>query len=104
MNNSRLDAGSINEIKPGKTKRVDAANGKRILVCNVDGEFYAVDDRCTHEDSSLYLGCLKGERIHCSLHGGEFSVKTGAALAEPAEIALQTYPVRIEDGRILISC
>ncbi|MDD5391470.1 MAG: non-heme iron oxygenase ferredoxin subunit [Thiothrix sp.] len=103
MNNSRLDAGSINEIKPGKTKRVEAGNGKRILVCNVGGEFFAVDDRCTHEDSSLYLGCLKGDRIHCSLHGGEFSVKTGEALAEPAEVALQTYQVSIEDGRIFIT-
>lgn len=103
MNNSQFDAGSINEIKPGKTKRLDIANGKRILVCNVDGEFYAVDDRCTHEDSSLYLGCLKGERIHCSLHGGEFSVKTGEALAEPAEISLQTYPVQVSAGRILIT-
>jgi 3-phenylpropionate/trans-cinnamate dioxygenase ferredoxin subunit len=103
MNNSRLDAGSINEIKPGKTKRVEAGNGKRILVCNVGGEFYAVDDRCTHEDSSLYLGCLKGDKIHCSLHGGEFSVKTGEALAEPAEIALQTYPVSLIDGRIVIT-
>jgi 3-phenylpropionate/trans-cinnamate dioxygenase ferredoxin subunit len=103
MNNSRLDAGSINEIKPGKTKRVEAGNGKRILVCNVGGEFYAVDDRCTHEDSSLYLGCLKGDRIHCSLHGGEFSVKTGEALAEPAEIALQTYVVSLVDERITVT-
>lgn len=70
MNNSRLDAGSINEFKPGKTKRVEVGNGKGILVCNV---------------------------------GGEFSVKTGEALAEPAEVALQTYPVNIEDGRIFIT-
>jgi 3-phenylpropionate/trans-cinnamate dioxygenase ferredoxin subunit len=103
MNNSRLDAGSINEIKPGKTKRVEAGNGKRILLCNVGGEFYAVDDRCTHEDSSLYLGCLKGDRIHCSLHGGEFNVRSGEATAEPAEIALQTYPVSLENGRLFIT-
>ncbi|MBJ6611098.1 MAG: non-heme iron oxygenase ferredoxin subunit [Candidatus Thiothrix moscowensis] len=103
MNNSRLDAGSINEIKPGKTKRVEAGNGKRILVCNVNGEFYAVDDRCTHGDSSLYLGCLKGDRVHCSLHGGEFNVKTGEPVAEPADVPLQTYPVSLVDGRILIT-
>jgi nitrite reductase/ring-hydroxylating ferredoxin subunit len=103
MNNSRLDAGSINEIKPGKMKRVDAGNGKRILICHVDGEFYAVDDMCTHEDSSLYLGCLHGDRVHCSLHGAEFSVKTGAPMAEPAEIPLKTYPVSIEDGRIWVT-
>lgn len=98
-----IDAGSIDDIKPGNMKRVDAPNGKRILVCHVDDGFYAVDDMCTHEDASLYLGCLKGERIHCSLHGGEFSVKTGEAVEEPAEIPLQTYPVSIENGRIMIT-
>lgn len=103
MNNSQIDAGSINEIKSGKTKRIELGNGKRLLVCNVAGEFYALDDRCSHGDSSLYLGCLKGERVHCSLHGGEFNVKTGAACAEPAEIPLQTYPVTIENGKIIIT-
>lgn len=83
-------------------KRVEAGNGKRILICNVAGEFYAVDDMCTHEDASLYLGCLHGERVHCSLHGGEFNVKTGAAVTEPAEIPLQTYPVSLENGRIMV--
>ncbi len=100
-----IDAGSINEIQPGKMKRVEAVNtgnGKRILVCNVDGKFYAVDDRCTHEDASLYLGCLKGERVQCSLHGGMFNVKTGEAVVEPAEFPLHTYPVHIENGRILL--
>ncbi|EIJ35641.1 non-heme iron oxygenase ferredoxin subunit [Thiothrix nivea] len=102
MNDSQLDAGSINEIKPGKMKRVDADNGKRILICHLEDGFYAVDDMCTHEDASLYLGCLHGDRVHCSLHGGEFNVKTGEAMVEPAEIPLQTYPVSIEDGRILV--
>ncbi|MEZ5451808.1 MAG: non-heme iron oxygenase ferredoxin subunit [Thiothrix sp.] len=102
MNDSQLDAGSINEIKPGKMKRVDAGNGKRILICHLEDGFYAVDDMCTHEDASLYLGCLHGDRVHCSLHGGEFNVKTGEAVVEPAEIPLQTYPVSIEDGRILV--
>ena len=97
-----IDAGSINEIQPGKMKRVDGNNGKRILVCNVDGEFYAVDDMCTHEDASLYLGCLKGEQVQCSLHGGRFNVKTGEAVVEPAEIALQTYALQIREGRILV--
>lgn len=103
MTDSKLDAGSTDAIKPGKMKRVDAGNGKRILVCHVEDGFYAVDDMCTHEDASLYLGCLKGDRVHCSLHGGEFNVKTGEPMAEPADIPLQTYPVSIENGRILIT-
>lgn len=97
-----IDAGSINEIKPGKMKRIDAGDGKRILVCNVDGEFFAVDDMCTHEDASLYLGCLKGDQVQCSLHGGMFNVRTGEATVDPAEIALQTYPVQIDNDTLLI--
>ncbi len=96
-----LSAGKIEEIRPGKTRRVKADTGW-ILLCNVAGELYAVDDLCTHEDASLYLGCLKGHRIQCSLHGGQFDVRTGQPVAEPAEQPLRTYPVRIQDGEILI--
>lgn len=97
-----IDAGSINEIPLGKTKRVELGQGQRVLICNVNGELFAVDDRCTHEDSSLYLGCLKGEIIHCSLHGGQFNVKTGAAVAEPAEGKLKTYRLTLKDQRIYL--
>ena len=96
-----IEAGNTHEIKLGKMKRVEA-NDKAILVCNVDGEFYAVDDMCTHEDSSLYLGCMKGELVQCSLHGARFNVKTGEPMEEPAEIPLQTYEVKIEGERILV--
>lgn len=97
-----IDAGSITEIPIGKMKRIETTNGKRLLVCHVEGAFYAIDDQCTHEDASLYLGCLKGEEVHCSLHGGRFNVRTGTPTHEPAEIALQTYPIVIAGGRIKI--
>ncbi len=82
-------------------KRITAA-GKTLLVCNVDGAFYTVDDICTHEDASLYLGCLKGNEVECSLHGGRFNVITGAATAEPAETSLTTYKTIIQDKQVLI--
>lgn len=97
-----IDVASIKEIPIGKTKRIRLANGQAVLLCNVAGAIFAVDDQCTHEDASLYLGCLKGEEIHCSLHGGRFNVKTGAPTHEPAEIALKTYKVTIAQERILL--
>ncbi|WP_020558106.1 non-heme iron oxygenase ferredoxin subunit [Thiofilum flexile] len=97
-----LDGGLVTDIPLGKTKRLKHDKGA-VLLCNVNGTFFAVSDRCTHEDASLYLGCLKGERVHCSLHGGEFCVKTGAPLTEPVEVALQTYVVTVEAGRIRVS-
>jgi nitrite reductase/ring-hydroxylating ferredoxin subunit len=96
-----LDGGLTTDIPVGKTKRIKHDKGA-VLLCNVNGTFYAVDDRCTHEDVSLYLGCVKGERVHCSLHGGEFCVKTGAPLKEPAEVGLKTYEVRVEKVNIHI--
>ena len=71
-----------------------------ILLANVDGELYAVDDMCTHEDSSLSLGCLKGELVSCTLHGSRFNVRTGEPMEEPATQALRRYPVRVHNDRI----
>ena len=101
MSKTFIEAGNTNEIKLGKMKRVEVGD-KAILVCNVEGEFYAVDDMCTHEDSSLYLGCMKGDLVQCSLHGARFSVKTGEPMEEPAEIPLQTYETKIDGERILV--
>jgi len=101
MSKTRIEAGNIQEIKQGNMKRI-ATDNQAILVCNVGGEFYAIDDLCTHEDFSLSYGCLKGDHIQCSLHGAHFNVKTGKPMLEPAEIALKTYPVVIEAERIFV--
>ena len=91
----------IDDLRPGRMKRIDLP-GRRILLANVDGRFYATDDTCTHEEASLSSGSLRGEFVKCPLHGSRFSVCTGEALEEPAQERLQTYPVRIEQRDILI--
>jgi len=96
-----FEAGKAGELQPGTMKRIDV-RGRRILLANVDGRICAVDDTCTHEEASLSTGVLKGELVKCPLHGSRFNVCTGKALEEPAEENLRTYPVRLEDGRILI--
>ena len=85
----------------GSTKKIATAVGD-ILLANVDGKLYAVDDMCTHEDSSLSLGCLKGELVSCTLHGSRFNVRTGKPMEEPATQPLQRYPVRTRNDRIEI--
>jgi nitrite reductase/ring-hydroxylating ferredoxin subunit len=89
------------ELPPGKMKRLDL-NGRRILLANVDGSYYAADDTCTHEEASLSRGFLKGAWVKCPLHGSRFNVCTGEVLEEPAEDNLRTYPVRLEGDRILV--
>jgi nitrite reductase/ring-hydroxylating ferredoxin subunit len=102
MTKTTIEAAKLDEIKPGKMKRVAVSENRHILLCNVEGEYYAVDDLCTHEDMSLYLGCMKGDLIQCSLHGGKFNVKTGEPAEEPAEVPLKTYTVSIEEHCIYV--
>jgi 3-phenylpropionate/trans-cinnamate dioxygenase ferredoxin subunit len=90
------------ELMPGKMKRVDL-DGRRILLANVEGSYYAADDTCTHEDASLSTGFLKGEIVKCPLHGSRFNLCTGEVLDDPAEQNLRTYPVRLDGDDILIS-
>jgi nitrite reductase/ring-hydroxylating ferredoxin subunit len=97
-----VDVAPTNALPAGTTKKFTIENND-ILLANVDGKIYAVDDMCTHEDSSLSLGCLKGELVYCTLHGSRFSVRTGEPMEEPATVALQRYQVRIQNNRIEIS-
>ena len=96
-----IDAAHTDDLTPGNTLKVSTEIGD-LFLANVEGEIYAVDDMCTHEDSSLSLGCLKGELVYCTLHGSRFSVRTGQPKEEPATDALQRYPVRIVNNRIQI--
>lgn len=88
------------EIPPGKMKRVQSG-GRTLVVANVGSRYCVADDACTHEEASLAGGALKGEIVRCPLHGARFNLCTGAALEEPAEADLRTYPARLEGGAIL---
>lgn len=96
-----LEACAADELPPGRMRRVDL-RGRRILLANVEGSVFAVDDTCTHEEASLSTGVLRGELVKCPLHNSRFNVRTGEALEEPAEENLRTYPVRLEGGRVLV--
>jgi 3-phenylpropionate/trans-cinnamate dioxygenase ferredoxin subunit len=89
------------EIPPGATKRV-VVDGVGVLLCNVDGTLYAVEDVCTHDGGPLDEGVLDGSRIMCPRHGALFDVTSGAALTLPAVVPLPTYPVRIEGDAIYV--
>ncbi len=71
------------ELKPGQMKRIRVGE-KRLLLARTEACHFAVDEMCSHEDYSLYLGCLEGNKIKCSLHGSYFDLRTGTALDEPA--------------------
>ena len=89
------------DIPPGAIKRVEA-DGVEVLLCNVEGEIFAVEDVCTHDGGPLDQGELDGCRIMCPRHGALFDVRTGAALTLPAIVPLPTYAVRIEGEDVFV--
>ncbi|MDP3744136.1 MAG: non-heme iron oxygenase ferredoxin subunit [Methylotenera sp.] len=92
-----IDVAAVEDFMPG-TCRVVTTDETPILVFNLDGRYYAVENRCTHEETELSNGVLEGEEIICPLHGARFSVVTGAALTPPAYENLRTFPTRVTNG------
>lgn len=93
---------AADELKPGEMKRLELA-GKRLLLCNAEGEHFCVDEMCSHEDYSLYFGCIKGKSIKCSLHGSYFNLASGAPENDPADCPIRTYPVQVADGQVWVA-
>lgn len=71
-------------------------------VFNVDGELLAIEDVCTHDGAELTGGPVVGDQVICPRHGARFCLRTGRALSPPAYEPVQTYPVRVNAGRIEI--
>ena len=83
------------EIEPG-TGRLVEVGGKRIAVFNVDGNFHAMDETCTHRGGPLSEGMLIGKEVTCPWHGAVFDVTTGEVLSPPAPRGVATYLVRVQ--------
>ena len=92
---------SCEELKPGKFKSLDI-EGYKILLSNIDGEYFAIEDRCSHEDSPLSLGCLKGDLISCTLHGSRFCVRNGQPMEEPAIDPVKTFSLVTKQNEVYI--
>ena len=89
------------DIPPATTKRV-VVDGVEVLLCNVDGDLYAVADVCTHDGGPLDQGELQGCQIMCPRHGALFDVTSGRALTLPAVMPLETYTVRVEGDDVFV--
>ena len=86
------------DLPPGEAVRVEA--DEPIAVFNVDGELYAIDDTCTHQDASLADGYLEGCAVECPLHASTFDLRTGRPSGPPARRAVRTHAVHVLDGTI----
>ena len=87
-------------LPPGESTRVEAE--EPIAVFNVDGDFYAIDDTCTHQDASLADGWLEGCAVECPLHASCFDVRTGEVSGPPAKTPVNTHRVLVADGMVYV--
>lgn len=72
--------------------------GREIVLCEVDGEIYALDGICTHEDLPLDGGEVEDGIVECPWHGARYEACTGRVRALPATRPLQAYPVRVDEA------
>ena len=89
------------ELRPGKWRVADV-DGTQIVVFNLDGEYFAIEDVCTHDGGQLTGGHVEGDQIVCPRHGARFCIRTGEALSAPAYEPTATFPVRVEDGEVQV--
>jgi 3-phenylpropionate/trans-cinnamate dioxygenase ferredoxin component len=89
------------DMLPGES-RVVWDGETPIVVFNYDGDFYALEDRCSHEDFELSAGSFdpRDATIECVLHGSRFDIRDGRALNPPAYTPVVKFPTRIEDGAV----
>ena len=92
----------VSEVLPGRKKLVEV-DGFPVALFNMDGEFYAIEDVCTHDGGPLAEGELEGDEIECPRHGARFSVRTGEALCMPAVEPVECYDVKVEGDDIFVS-
>ena len=94
-----IKVGDVSEILPGNAKQIDAG-GRTIALFNLKGQFYAIDNSCTHVGGSLASGKIIDEDVICPLHGARFNILTGKVLGPPARENISTYQIRIDNDKI----
>lgn len=92
----------VEDVPVGEVRTFDTPDGGSVAVCNADGKLYCVEDVCTHDGGPLGEGILEGCAIECPRHGAQFDIRTGEVLRAPAYLPIRTYPIRAENGQILI--
>ena len=101
MNSEWIKVAAVGDVLDGEAL---AAEAGEVAVClyNIAGRLYATQDSCTHEDASLAGGYIDGDCIECPLHQAVFHIPTGEVRAAPATKKLRVYPVKIENGDVLV--
>jgi len=97
----RIELCNSADVALGTALKVEA-EGLAVAVFNLDGEFYVIDDQCTHGPGSLSEGYIDGDIVECDFHNGAFNIKTGEVAAPPCMIPVRTYPATVSGGKVYI--
>lgn len=93
---------SVTDVKPGSVIQVKFGD-ELVALANVEGEFFAVSDVCSHEYVLLHDGYVDGDEIECPEHGSVFSLRTGEVHNLPATQPIPVFAVKVEDDEIFLS-
>jgi nitrite reductase/ring-hydroxylating ferredoxin subunit len=94
--------GGVDEVGPGEIKQY-LVEDRFVALCNVEGEFHAFEDVCTHQFTHLSEGEFTDSEVKCPLHGARFDVKTGAAKSLPAVKPVPKHEVKVENGNVYVA-
>jgi nitrite reductase/ring-hydroxylating ferredoxin subunit/uncharacterized membrane protein len=100
-NEKRVVAANVDDLKVNAMKLLHVGD-KRIVLARTEDGFVAFADRCPHKGASLAGGSLMCGTVQCPWHGSQFSVRTGAVTADPSKEGIKTYPVMVENGRVML--
>ncbi len=85
--------GDLSDLRDGQLRAFDGVGPRGVVVCRVAGRLYAVENNCSHRDTRLSEGRLRGPLITCPLHGAQFDVRDGSHQGPPASVGVASYPV-----------
>jgi nitrite reductase/ring-hydroxylating ferredoxin subunit len=93
---------NLADLREGRMKSC-VIGEREIVVCNVKGQIYALDNVCTHALARMSEGRLKGTKLICPMHGAAFDIRSGAVLSSPAAQPLAAHAARVIDGAIEVA-
>lgn len=93
---------SVDDVPPGEMLGIEMDGLPPVAIYNVDGEFFATSNVCTHAVAMLTDGYLEGDNVECPMHGGMFDVRTGEATHFPCVEPLETFEVELRDGSVFV--
>jgi nitrite reductase/ring-hydroxylating ferredoxin subunit len=92
-----VEVAKLDEVPAGKMKHIEL-NGKEIMIVNLDGKFYALNDRCSHTNAPLSVGHIQDNILTCPMHGARFDITTGKKVSDPKmpSFNIDSLPVNMQ--------